>query len=151
LIYSSIQNKTIYKYGKIDPNIFKTIPLNKNAFNGFFSGCQPSYCAYRITYYQNNQWKIVDDEDKLKKFLGIIDNQYEAFIIAEINDYSIDPTNSKGNGFEKVNYGYKLKVMKYNSCPESKESIMVDVDKKGTLRQLKSLGFYLKSKNCIVY
>ncbi len=129
----------------------KKLPLPENQnLDGFFTGCQPLYCNYRILYISNNKWNFVQDKDELKKFIGKIDNEYEAFLIARINDFDID-SNSKGNGFEKTKYGYKLKVMIYNSCPETKQSYIVTVDENGKLNKLKNLGFYLKSKNCIVY
>lgn len=132
-------------------NLAKEIPLpeNKN-LGGFFTGCQPLYCNYRILYIENNKWNFVDDTDELTKFIGKIDNEYEAFLIARINDYDID-SKSQGNGFEKTDYGYKLKVMIYNSCPETKESFIVTVDKNGKLNKLKNLGYYLQSGDCIVY
>lgn len=141
--------KKIFSSGNI--NISKQIPVPESqSLNGFFAGCQPSYCNYRILYIKDNQWSFVQDVDELKKFIGHVDNEYEAFLIARINDYDID-SDSKGNGFEKTKYGYKLKVMIYNNCPTTKQSYIVTVDKNGKLNRLKDLGYYLKSKDCIVY
>lgn len=129
----------------------KQIPLPKNEkFGGFFTGCEPLYCDYRIRYIENKKWHFVPDKDELAKFIGKVDNEYEAFLIARINDYEID-SQSNGNGFLKTKYGYKLKVMIYNSCPESKRSIIVTVEENGKLDKLKDLGYYLQSRNCIVY
>lgn len=132
-------------------NLSKEIPLPKNQnLGGFFTGCQPLYCNYRILYIENNKWNFVQDKDELTKFIGKIDNEFEAFLIARINDYNID-SKSQGNGFKKTDYGYKLKVMIYNSCPETKQSFIVTVDKNGKLSKLKDLGYYLQSGDCIVY
>lgn len=132
-------------------NLVKQIPLPENQNGGgFFTGCQFSYCNYRILYIKNKRWNFVQDKNELKEFIGKIDNEYEAFLISRINDYEID-SNSKGNGFEKTNYGYKLKVMIYNSCPETKQSYIVTVDKNGKLNKLKELGYYLNSGDCIIY
>lgn len=132
-------------------NLIKEIRLPKNQnLGGFFTGCQPSYCNYRILYIENNKWNFVQDKDELKKFIGKIDNEYEAFLIARINNYDID-SKSNGNGFEKTDYGYKLKVMVYKSCPETKRSFIVTVDKNGKLNKLKDLGYYLQSGDCIIY
>lgn len=139
----------IFSHG--NQNLSKQIPLPENQnLGGFFTGCQPLYCNYRILYLENNKWNFVQDKDELKEFIGKIDNQYEAFLIARINDYEID-SNSNGNGFEKTKYGYKLKVMIYNSCPETKQSYIVTVDNDGKLNRLKDLGYYLKSGDCIIY
>lgn len=146
---SGFTPKKIFSSG--NQNLSKQIPFSENQnLGGFFTGCQPLYCNYRILYIENNQWNFVQDKDELKKFIGKIDNEYEAFLIARINDYDID-SNSKGNGFEKTKYGYKLKVMIYNSCPETKSSYIVTVDENGKLNRLKELGYYLKSKDCIIY
>lgn len=119
--------------------------------NGFFSGCQPSICAYRITYLENNHWKTVKSEQELKNFIGEINNVCEAFLIGEINHYSIDLNSKKGNGFIKETNGFMIKMMKYSSCPESKESFTFFVNKDGSIDNLKSNGYYLRSKNCFVY
>ena len=138
-------------FSKGNQSLSKKILLPKNEnIGGFFTGCQPSFCNYRILYIENNKWNFVQDENELKEFIGRIDNEYEAFLIARINGYDID-SDSKGNGFQKAKYSYKLKVMIYNNCPETKQSYVVTVDEKGNLNKLKELGYYLKSKDCIVY
>jgi len=132
-------------------NLSKKIPLPENQnLGGFFTGCQPLYCNYRILYIENNKWNFVQDKDELTKFIGKIDNEFEAFLIARINGYDID-SKSQGNGFKKTDYGYKLKVMIYNSCPETKKSFIITVDENGKLNKLKDLGYYLQSGDCIVY
>ncbi len=126
-------------------------PENLRDMNGFFRGCEPLYCAYQITYLENNKWKSVKSEEELQNFIGNIENKSEAFLIGKINDYNIDFYSEKGNGFIKKGDDYKIKMMKYNSCPESKESFTLVINKLGKIIQKKSNGFYLKSKNCIIY
>ena len=61
-------------------NLSKEIPLPENQnLGGFFTGCQPLYCNYRILYIENNKWNFVQDKDELTKFIGKIDNEFEAF------------------------------------------------------------------------
>ncbi|TXF79225.1 hypothetical protein [Chryseobacterium sp.] len=149
-----------YVYGFSPKKIFSTgdkelakqilIPETVNG-NGFFSGCQPGYCNYRIVYLKNKTWHYVQDTEKLSEFIGEIDNEKEAFLIARIKDYDIDNGSSEGNGFTKTEYGYKLKVHKYNTCPESKEAFIVTVQKNGKFKEVKNRGYYYKSKDCIVY
>jgi hypothetical protein len=133
-------------------SITKIKPLtNEKDWNGFFSGCQPSYCAYQITYLENDKWKTVKSEAELQSFIDRIDNESEAFLIGKINGYDIDFYSKKGNGFIKKENGYKIKMMKYNNCPESKESFSLFIEQNGKISESKSNGFYLKSKNCIIY
>ncbi|HRO09307.1 MAG TPA: hypothetical protein PK047_10605 [Saprospiraceae bacterium] len=132
-------------------NLSTQIPLHDNLNpEGIFKGYQPLDYNYRILYIENNKWHIVQNKDELKEFIGKIENEYEAFLIARIHDYAID-SDSKGNGFEQTQYGYKLKVMIYSICPETKQSIIVTVDTNGNLSKLKDSGYYLKSKDCITY
>ncbi len=128
-----------------------SISENLRNFSGFFSGCQPSYCSYTITYLEKGKWKIVKSENELKKFIHEVDNVYEAYLIGRINGYLIDSYSEKGNGFIKQNNGFKLNMMKYESCPESKESFTFFVNRNGDIQDLMSNGFYLKTKDCIVY
>nr|WP_315247873.1 hypothetical protein [uncultured Flavobacterium sp.] len=118
---------------------------------GFFSGCQPMTCNYNIIYLENGKWNYILSEAELATFINKIDNPEEAFLITRINKYNIDSNNQKGNGFVKTKNGYDLKVMKYISCPESKESFVVSIDSTGKLIKSESQGFYLKTKDCIVY
>ena len=100
---------------------------------------------------ESGKWKVVKSENELKRFIDKIDNVYEAFLIGLINDYQIDNSSGKGNGFLKQKDGFKLNMMKYESCPESKESFTFFVNKNGVIQNLESNGFYLKAKDCIVY
>jgi hypothetical protein len=127
------------------------IPKNEFDLSGFFSDCHPSLCAYRITYLENGKWKVLRSENELKNFIDKIDNVYEAFLIGKTNGYKIDNSSEKGNGFIKQKDGFKLNMMKYESCPKSKESFTFFVNKKGVIQDLENNGFYLKTKDCIVY
>src|SRR5690606_30686949 len=88
-----------YEYGNYEKSL--VIPLSKDENAGsIFARCQPSYCVYRIAYIENDRWNFVANEEGLKLFIGEIDNEYEAFLIAKINGYEID-TVPEGNGFKK--------------------------------------------------
>jgi hypothetical protein len=139
-------------FSKGNTQLAKEIPLPDNQRSyGFFSGCQPDYCNYRILYIKDNKWNYIDNEEALAKFIDQIDNEKEAFLIARINDYDIDNNSPEGNGFKKTDDGYKLKVMIYKSCPESKQSFIVTVAKNGKLKNVENQGYYYKSKDCLVY
>lgn len=140
----------LYSEGIITEKEKTTILKNERNRYGFFSGCQPSFCTYQITYLENNNWKTVKSEKELKNFIGDINNKSEAFLIGLINGYSIDFNSEKGNGFMQLKNGFKIRMMKYESCPESKESFTFIVNKDGRITNLKSNGFYLKSKNCLI-
>ena len=139
-------------FSKGNSKLAKKIPIPEaQSGNGFFSGCQPSYCNYRILYLKNKKWFYVQDKETLIKFIGKIDNEKEAFLIARINDYDIDNNSSKGNGYLRTNDGYKLKVNIYDSCPESKKAFILKIQTNGKLSKIEDLGYYYKSKNCVIY
>ncbi|WP_133243379.1 hypothetical protein [Flavobacterium sp. 103] len=140
--------KVIFSKGKKE--LKKKYNFEENN-GGFFTGCQPGYCNYNINFLENGKWHYIKEEKELARFINKIDNVEEAFLIARINEYDIDSNDKKGRSYTQTENGYKLKVMKYNSCPESKESFLVSIDSLGKLKQLENLGFYLKSKDCIVY
>lgn len=117
--------------------------------SGFFNGCLPSSCYSYIAYIENDDVKYVTDEVELKKFIGKIDNVAEALLISEIYDLWFDPKEKKGGSFKKTNNGFELYMMKYNGCPETKESIKVEIDTIGNFKS-KNNGIYYKSKICFM-
>lgn len=125
--------------------------LEDRQLNGFFQDCQPLHCAYNIIYFKNDKWQSVTSEQELKKFIGKVDNEYEAFLSAKIDGFSIDSQNKKGNGFLISDKAFFLKVMKYESCPVSKESFLLRLSSEGKILSQKSLGYYYKSTDCIIY
>jgi|SRR5690606_38380487 len=125
--------------------------LEDRQLNGFFQGCQPLHCAYNIIYFKNDNWQSVTSDQELKKFIGKVDNEYKAFLSAKIDGFSIDSQNKKGNGFLISDKEFFLKVMKYESCPESKESFLLQLSSDGKIMSRKSLGYYYKSTDCIIY
>lgn len=143
--FSSLKKEEIGNYIR---SLEFPIPENEN-YGSIFPGCQPMYCALRIAYIENNKWNFVTNYDELKLFINEIDNEYEAFLIARINGYEIDNV-PYGNGFVKTNFGYKLKVMKYDICPQTKQGFIIHVYKNGDFREIKALDIYFKS-HCIVY
>ena len=139
----------LFSKGNIGRNKIPDYSKDTINMNGFFRGCMPSFCVYRIRHLLNNKWQTVDSEEHLKEFVGQIDNEYEAFIIAKLNNFEVDSLN-EGNGFIKTEDGYILKVMKYRSCPKSKESFTIFITKNGELKNIKSQGYYLKTKDCVI-
>lgn len=118
---------------------------------GFFPGCQPSWCRYNIIYLKNGKQFNVRDTKSLKDFIGKVDNEQEAFLIALINDYEVDWGNWRGKSFLKTENGYNLKVAQIEYCPIKRESFLVEVRQDGILLEIRSLGVYEESEECIVF
>ena len=117
--------------------------------SGFFNECLPGTCFSYATYIENDDVHYVTDEVEMKKFIGKIDNLAEAILILKMYDLWFDPKEKKAGSFKKTNNGFELYMMKYKSCPETKESIKVEIDSIGNFK-LKNNGIYYKSNNCIM-
>jgi len=76
----------------------------------------------------------------------------EAVLLATATqNVGIDENNRKGGGYMVTDSGYNLHLMLYENCPESRQSILIKIDKdKGVLQRTK-LDVYYKGKDCIVY
>jgi hypothetical protein len=117
--------------------------------SGFFNECLPSSCFSYIAYIENDDVHYVKDEVGLKKFIGKIDTIEEAILISKIYDLWFDPKENKAGSYKKKKNGFELYMMKYNICPERKESIKVEIDSSGNFKS-KENGVYYKSNNCLM-
>ncbi len=86
-------------------------------------------------------------ESELQKFIGGINNLEEALLIAKINGLWFDPENMKGGSYRKELNGYSLYLMKWEKCPETKESFKVFIDSKGHVTK-ENNGIYFRSGEC---
>ncbi|MCG9793273.1 hypothetical protein [Flavobacterium algicola] len=138
------KKEVIRKYGD-------TLIRNSYTFyppqSGFFNGCLPGTCFSYVTYIENDDVHYVTDETEMKKFIGKIDNLAEAILILEMYDLWFDHKEKKAGSFKKTTNGFELYMMKAKGCPETKESIKVEIDSIGNFK-LKNNGVYYKSNNC---
>ena len=120
--------------------------------SGLFIGCLPVMCFSYIDYVYKGKVGHVTTAAELKQFLGRIDNLEEALLLAkESEDVFIDPENSKGGAYFIGKNGFHLLLMRYNNCPETKESIFLRIEKDSGIVKKVNLGAYYKSKTCIMY
>jgi len=142
------QNTIIYSSGK-KPNSLKPDP---HVVGDIYPGCQPIlYVNYIIAEIDGKIIYITKKQD-FAKFLGHIDNLEEAVLLATATqNVGIDENNRKGDGYIITDSGYSLHLMHYENCPESRQSVLIKIDKdKGVLQRTK-LDIYYKGKDCIVY
>ena len=147
--YLDGQTKVLASFGNLGDEEPNKLKFYHNSFSGFFTGCQPLLCSYRIVFLKDGSWNFVESIEELKTFIGKVENVQEAFLLARMQGFRIDEK-SDGNGYLKTEKGYKLKVMKYKSCPESKESFNVFINS-DEIVSVSSNGFYYSSGDCIVY
>jgi len=137
----------IFSSGKNPGNITFDPP-----FGGLFTGCMPAMCYKYISYIYKGKIGYVNTPEQLKQFLGRIDNLEEALLLARsAEDLDIDNDERKGGSYFIEKNGYHLLLMHYKSCPQTKESIFLRIEKDSGIVQKVNLGAYFKSKNCIVY
>ena len=123
----------------------------KSARTGLFGGCEPIVCFNYIEYIDNGKVGYITTPAEFKEFLGSIDNLQEAVLLAKSQYYlDIDDKNRKGGSFILENGIYKLRLVRYHLCPDTKESIEVTIDRSDGNSKTLSRGTYYKSKQCTV-
>lgn len=142
----TISNKTIYEFG--NSNLLKKYKV-KEPEQGFFAECLPGMCYSYIIYIDKNGINYVKDEQALRKFIGKIDNVSEAIMIGRTEGLGVDSYNAKGGSYKKTKTGFKLNLVKYEMCPITSESILLEIDFNGKYK-MKSNGVYKRSIPCII-
>ena len=115
---------------------------------GFFPECDPDWCFSYITGYQYKKPQYFKNENDLRQFIGFVDNLAEALLIARTFDFWFDGKEIVGGSFKiDKNYFY-LYLAKFESCPVSKESFFVKINR--TTGELTSMsnGTYYRNDNC---
>jgi len=138
----------IYSRGK-RPNGLK---LDPPLLGTLYQGCMPAWCFNYVITVKDGRTTFITTKENFCKFLGTIENLEEAVLLATATqDLGIDENNRKGGAYMTTANGYNLHLMHYTSCPESRESVLIKIDKdKGVLQKTK-LDAYYKGKDCIVY
>lgn len=141
------KDSVIFSSGKNPANIRFDPP-----YGGLFTGCMPAMCYKYISYVYKGKIGYVNTPEQLEQFLGRIDNLEEALLLARsAEDLDIDNDEKKGGSYFIEKNGYHLLLMHYKSCPQTKESIFLRIEKDSGIVQQVNLGAYFKNKNCIVY
>jgi len=128
------------------------LKLNPPLFGSLYKGCMPAWCFNYVVAITNGKTFYITNQQDFAKFLGHIDNLEEAVLLATATqNVGIDENNRKGGGYMVTDSGYNLHLMHYENCPESRQSILVKIDKDKGVIQKTQLDIYYKGKNCIVY
>ena len=78
---------------------------------GFFNWGHHADMYYYILAVRNDNVHKIQTKESLINFLDTIDTTEEAFLIARIHQFLIDPSLSEGNSFRKIKDGYELLVV----------------------------------------
>jgi len=112
-------------------NFAKTI----NSSNGFFEECHPGFCfSYIIGVRLDKTIDLIDSNEKLKKFIGHVDNIEEVILLAKINDYWYDSDTIIGGAYKEREKDYLLYLLDYSSTPVTYKSVKAVLTKDGNFR-----------------
>ncbi len=106
------------------------LKLNPPSLWGLYQGCMPGWCFKYVVAVDNGKTVYITTKKDFGKFLGSIDNLEEAVLLATATqNVSIDEDNRKGGEYMITKSGYNLHLAHYINCPESRESILIKIDK----------------------
>jgi len=105
---------------------------NVDSKNGFFESCEPNMCFYYIIAVDSKgKIHIINSNEKLKNFIGHIDNIEEAILISKINGYYYDEDTLIGGAYRERENDYLLYLLEYSSNPVTLKSVRAILTKDG--------------------
>ncbi|MCA9645810.1 MAG: hypothetical protein KC492_34200, partial [Myxococcales bacterium] len=112
---------------------------------GFHISCRPGFCTHGVAFTRGNEVGLADDLDELKAFLGPIDTEGEATLIAWAEGYNPGTCDELKKGTKKTKDGFELVVEKMTAdCPIEISEMKLKISTNG---ELKELSKKVKSKN----
>jgi hypothetical protein len=118
-----------------DSHKYSSMAQKVNSKNGFFIECHPGICfSYIIGVRSDMTLDLIDSNEKLKKFIGHIDNIEEVILMAKINGYWYDSDTIIGGAYRERANDYLLYLLDYSSTPETYKSVKAILTKDGDLR-----------------
>jgi hypothetical protein len=106
-----------------------------NSNNGFFVECHPGICfSYIIGVRTDRTSDLIDSNEKLKKFIGHIDNIEEVILCAKISGYWYDTDTIVGGAYRERDNDYLLYLLDYSSTPVTYKSVKAILTKDGDFR-----------------
>ena len=118
-----------------DSHKYSTMAQKVNSNNGFFVECHPGICfSYIIGIRSDMTIDLIDSNEKLKMFIGHIDNIEEVILMSKINGYWYDPDTIIGGAYKERENDYLLYLLDYSSTPVIYKSVKAVMTKDGDLR-----------------
>lgn len=116
---------------------------------GFFQKCLGKDCFSYLMACENGRSVYFSTEQQLRGFIGSVDNLPEAVLIANTYGFSVDADNGLGSSYKTDDQYISLYLSKTKTCPLTKESFLIRINRKTGKTDSKSKGIYFKSKECI--
>lgn len=121
---------------------------NHSVNQGFFVECLPDWCFTYIAILDDKKLSYITSEEKLRYFIGYVDNIEEALLIAKTYGYWFDNNNPVGGSFKQDGDYFYLYLAKFESCPVSRESFFIRLNKKTGILESQTKGLYYKTDKC---
>lgn len=115
---------------------------------GFFQKCLGENCFSYLIACENSKSKYFSNEQQLRDFIGSVDNLPEAILMAQTYGFTFDSANLSGGAYKIEDHYITLYLSKSKSCPLTKESFLVKINRKTGKIDSKSKGIYLKTDDC---
>lgn len=116
---------------------------------GFFQQCLGEDCFAYLIACENSRSKYFSNEKQLRDFIGTVDNLPEAILIANTYGYVVDTTNQLSSSYKIGDKNISLYLSKTKSCPLTKESFFITINRKTGKLEAKNNGNYFKSDQCL--
>ena len=114
---------------------YSSITRKINSNLGFFYECAPGICfSYIVGVKSDKSIDLIDSEEKLKKFIGHIDNIEELLLTAKINDLWFDVDTIIGGAYKERKNDYLLYLLEYYSTPVTLKSVKAILKKSGDFK-----------------
>ncbi|WP_426277578.1 hypothetical protein ACN9MN_00205 [Chryseobacterium sp. S-02] len=115
---------------------------------GFFQKCLGENCFSYLIACESSRSKYFSSEQQLRDFIGTVDNLPEAILIANTYGYTVDTTNQLSSSYKIEDHNIIMYLSKSKTCPLTKESFLIKVNRKTGKIDSKSKGIYLKNDDC---
>lgn len=115
---------------------------------GFFQKCLGENCFFYLIACKNGHSEYFSNEEQLRKFIGTVDNLPEAVLIANTYGYRVDTGNALSSSYKIEEKYISLYLSKIISCPLTKESFLIRINRKNGILESKSNGIFFKSEDC---
>ncbi|MCA9626649.1 MAG: hypothetical protein KC766_03235 [Myxococcales bacterium] len=90
----------------------------KTPESGFRVECRPGYCAHGVAYTRGNEVGLASSIDELKAFLGPLDTEGDAILMAWAEGYNIGTCADLEKNLKQTKDGYELVTEKMTAdCP----------------------------------
>ncbi len=116
---------------------------------GFFRKCLGEDCFSYLMACENGRSIYFSTEQRLRDFIGSVDNLPEAVLMANTYGFSVDAINGLGGSYKIDDRYISLYVSKIKNCPLTRESFLIKINRKNGKPDFKSNGIYFTSEDCI--